>query len=721
LTVSAVQEDFWGEPIPGIDEYVDATFGPGGYLARKWGSGYRTREGQVGLSRAVDAAIRERSHLLSEAPTGTGKSLAYSVPATYHAATRQQTVVIVTANIALQEQLFLKDLPLLAEILPWSFTYGLMKGRGNYLCRSQFEKHRLEHRQLSMLSGERNAPANERERMRLVQWAEQEVKAHGFGDQSSLGWKPSDKLWREFSVAPEECKGHRCAFKDTCGALAAQRKARGSQVVVTNYHVLFTHLLIWMERGVDGILPAFDFVVLDEAHKAADVARDFFGWKYGESSFKRLAKHVRGTHPQLTDSLERAAGFFFQQMYDLRRDRDRYKARVVPSKLSVHDVQAGEQLLERLGDFAAAVDKELAALETLTSSTEAGERTHAAEQAKNRSVKLSNAVRSLLEGVDEDEVVFLEEDEFRAAHIACRLVRPGRVLHGALFGKTVKRAAEDGEEPPPEEPVGVACTSATLATESGFGFARSELGVSEARELTVESPFDYPNQALLILPDIVEPNDPTFGTECAALLLRTIVLARGRTLGLFTSRKRMNEVYDAIAGKTPYRILKQDDGQRTQLVDEFRRDTHSVLLGVSSFWAGVDVQGESLSVVFIDKIPFPPPDDPVVERLTETDKRAWAGYAVPRAIIEFKQGFGRLIRSATDRGVVVCCDSRIRTKGYGKQFLRAMPKGMQKVKNLDAIRDWLDDPAAFASPAEAAAPESMLPPTPPVEEIDPFS
>lgn len=707
---NAAMEDLWGAPIPGPDEYVDAAFGVGGYLAAGR-PGYRPREGQVQLARAVDQAIRTRTHLLSEAPTGVGKSYGYSVPATYHAAVNARTVVIVTANIALQEQLFNKDLPLLAEILPWSFSYGLMKGRGNYLCRSQYEKQRLSDRQQSMFADERSVPANERDRVRLAKWAEHEIAVGGYGDQSSLGWKPADKLWREFSVAPEECKGQRCSFKDACGALAAQRKARQSQVVVTNYHVLFIHLRLWMERGIDAVLPPFDVVICDEIHAAPSIARDFFGWRCSEGSFKKLARYVRGTHPLVTDGLERAAGWFFQQMLELRRDRDRYKARVVPSRLSGHDVQAGEQLLERLGEFSAVVGQELAALEG-AGGAEAGERAHDAEQAQERALKLSVAVRSVLEGAGDDEVVFLEEDEFRTVHVACRLVRPGRVLHGALFGKTIRRAVEDGATEPDETwPVSVVCTSATLATESGFGFAREELGVDECAELVVESPFDYPNQALLILPEVCDPSDDAFTGECAAILLRTIVLARGRTLGLFTSRKRMNEVYDLIAGRVPYRILKQDDGQRTQLVEEFRRDTHSVLLGVSSFWAGVDVPGESLSVVWIDKIPFPSPDDPVVERLTETDRSAWFTYAVPRAIIEFKQGFGRLIRSATDRGVVVCCDKRLQTKRYGKQFLRAMPAGMQKVKNLESIREWLDGPEALEAPA----------PTPPVEEIDPLS
>lgn len=396
-------------------------------------------------------------------------------------------------------------------------------------------------------------------------------------------------------------------------------------------------------------------------------------------------------------------------MLQLRRDRDRYKARVVPSRLNQHDERACVDLLDQLKAFKDVVERELVALESMGRDDES---VSAAELARDRTDKLTAVVSSVLNGASDDEVVYLEEDEFRAVHVACKLVRPGGVLNSALFGKTILPKAEDGEAPAEDavaEPVSVVCTSATLATASGFDFAKGELGVRDCAELVVESPFDYPSQALLILPEVVDPQHALFTSECAAVLLRTIVLARGRTLGLFTSRKRMNEVYDLIHGKTPYRILKQDDGQRTQLVEEFRRDTHSVLLGVSSFWAGVDVPGESLSVVFIDKIPFPSPDDPVVERLTETDKGAWQRYAVPKAIIEFKQGFGRLIRSATDRGVVVCCDRRLETKPYGKRFLKAMPEGLQKVRNLEAIRDWLDDPEALAEP------------TPPVEEIDPLS
>jgi ATP-dependent DNA helicase DinG len=836
-------DELWGEAIPPLGEYVDRTFGAGGYLARKWGPSYQPRDGQVALAYAVDRALTARTHLLSEAPTGchargqlvrmsegadkrvedivvgdelmgpdleprrvlslargtdrmvdivpldggqtwrvneghvltlvhddvlvdvalreyrewsgvkkffyqqrrvlygnrednirygrtafsvvptgtvepffgfsldgdgrfllgdgtvthnTGKSIAYSVPATYHAATRRQTVVIVTANIALQEQLVKKDLPLLAEVLPWGFSFGLFKGRSNYLCRAQLEKNGFADRQQAMFD-DRHLALNpqDRDRARLFEWARMQVGSEAFGDQSALGWKPSDKLWREVSVGPDDCRGRRCAFARTCGALRAQQAARESQVVVTNYHIFFTHLLIAMDRGQDLILPPFDAVIMDECHQAASVARDYYGWSIAEGSVKRAASYYRSSAPDFVERVTRAGAQFFTQMRALRADEHRYKARVVPAMLNASDRRAGDLLLGELVELGHRLDQEHAGAEALR----ADERLAVLEIAKGRVDKLLGAVRATLEGGGDNEVIFLEEDEFRQVRVVCRLVEPAQVLHDGLFGKTVVR------EGLPPQPVAVVGTSATLATGGDFAFARRELGVQACEELVVASPFDYGRQALLIIPDgLSAPNDAAFTREVAAVFLRTIELARGRTLGLFTSRKRMNDVYDAVAGRTPFRILRQDDGQRTQLVEEFRRDVHSVLLGVASFWAGVDVPGDSLSCVFIDKLPFPGPDDPIIDRLTETDKRAWQQHAVPRALIEFKQGFGRLIRSSTDRGVVVCCDTRLITKGYGKQFLRALPKDMQKVRNLEAIREWLDVPAAGGA-----------------EEIDPLS
>lgn len=679
------------EVIPSPHEYIDRTFGLGGYLANRWGETYQPREGQILLARAVDHVLCERTHLLSEAPCGVGKSIGYSVPATYHAAMHGKVVVIVTANIALQEQLVQKDLPLLAEILPWAFSFGLMKGRGNYLCRSSYEEVRLSGRQETMFE---SGTAAERDKVRLMQWAEKEVADRlrgvgGYGDVSSLNWKPADKLWRELSVSPEDCLGKRCEFAETCGARAAQKLARDSQVVVTNYHLFFLNLLMCMDRGA-GILPPFDAVIFDEAHQAANIARDFFGWKIGEGSIRRAVRYFRNRDPQFAESVQQAGMVFFDQMMRLKWDRDRYRARIVPSKLNQAEVGATEALLDKLLNLAGRLYGEMRAIGAGGGG--------AAQQAKvevefNRVQKLCNYVAGL-KGDDDDNVVyFIEEDEFRKAHVAARLVKPAQVLYEALFENTVVHGDEDGVQSDPQR-VSVVCTSATLATESGFEFAAGELGAHGYESLTVESPFDFESQALLIIPEMYDPNDVRFTSEVAAAMLRTIVLARGRTLGLFTSRKRMNEVFDAVNGRTPFRILKQDDGQRTQLIEEFKRDTHACLFGVASFWAGVDVPGESLSCVFIDKIPFPTPDDPVLDRLSETDKRAWNGYAVPRAVIEFKQGFGRLIRSTTDRGVVVCCDTRLITKGYGKQFLKSMPKGMQKIRNLEAIREWLDGPQA---------------------------
>jgi len=689
-----MNDDNWDAVLPAEDAYLEATFGPDGYLARCWGPSYQPRDGQIVLAQAVDQALKNRTHLLSEAPTGTGKSIAYSVPATYYAATRGKTVVIVTANIALQEQLVKKDLPLLAEILPWTFSFALMKGRNNYLCRSKYEESDFDGRQQSMFGGADNdngGSSEERDKTRLFRWAEEQIETRGYGDRSTIvGWNPSDKLWRDLSVGPDDCHGSKCEYAGQCGALAAQHRARECRIVVTNYHMFFTHLLIYKDRGIDVILPPFDAVIFDEAHAAAAVARDFFGWQMTEGSVRRLARHVRQSNPELADQALRAAGWFFAQMMSLRRDQGRYKARIVPERLNRDDREAGTNLLEQLSGMHKALVSEIDAL------GDDSDQVGRAESILRGVERLTGSVKNVLEGGGDNEVLFIEEDAFRkSVTVACRLVQPAQVLRGLLFGKTILRGGSDDQEPE-KLPVSVVCTSATLATDSKFSFTASELGVPHCDELIVDSPFDFERQAILIIPNVCDPNAPEFTSEVAAVLLRTIELARGRTLALFTSRKRMNDVFNLVAGRSPFRILKQDDGQRTWLIEEFKRDVHSVLMGVASFWAGVDVPGQSLSCVMIDKLPFPTPDDPVLDRLMETDKRAWAGYAIPRAIIELKQGFGRLIRSDTDRGVVVCCDSRLITKGYGKQFLRAMPKGMQKIRNLEAIREWLDGPEAAA-------------------------
>ena len=651
------------------------------------------------MARAVDDALTRRTHLLCEAPTGTGKSIAYAVPASYHAATSGKRVIIVTANIALQEQIVGKDLPALAEILPWDFTYALMKGRSNYLCRSKYSKMILngDGRQQAMFAADRARQATQdAERDRLFQWARAEIESGGIGDMSSIPFQPPDKIWRDFSVPAEECKGYKCAFKETCGALRAQREAKQAEVVVTNYHLFFLNLLLYAERGVDLILPAFDAAIFDEAHKAADIARDFFGWNVRESTPKRVARYFRDRHPTEVSDVEKASGWFFEQMRALRHDHKRYQARVVPANLSQADVEATANLVEALSALEKLFSDDR---DALVRARESDDKIITCEKAWEKATKIRKSIESVVTPTDDNEVVFLEEGEFRDVTVACRLVRPGKVLRSALFEKTKNEyASTDDDRPDGEvvygESVSVVCTSATLATDSGFEFAASELGAPEGYDqLTVETPFDFESQALFVIPekDLCDPNDDGFTGKVAQLFLRTISLARGRTLGLFTSRKRMNEVFEYVKGKTPFNVLRQGDEPRTALVERFRSDTHSVLLGVASFWAGVDVPGESLSCVFIDKIPFPTPDDPVLDRLRETDKRAFGVYAIPRAVIEFKQGFGRLIRSTSDRGVVVCCDLRLLTKGYGKQFLRSMPK-MQKIRNLEAIRDWIDVP-----------------------------
>ena len=316
-------------PIPDESDLVASVFGATGYLAGAF-PGYRPRAGQIMFARAVQDALKSKRHLLAEAPTGTGKSLGYAAPASYYAARTGRPVVIVTANIALQEQIVKKDLPLLQKIVPWRFTYALMKGRNNYLC----EDKRLDFEAEIATGKEPFAQATIEERRQLPvvrEWARASAiggTEEESGDASDLPFEPLPSVWRRFSVAADECKKNRCKQKHHCFGNRALETARQSLVVVTNYHLLFAHLAVYAQAGVDAVLPPFATVVLDEAHKAADIARDFFGFRITHETVRRTVRGLRQDEPNLVTALERASERYFGAMGALRRDKERYKARL---------------------------------------------------------------------------------------------------------------------------------------------------------------------------------------------------------------------------------------------------------------------------------------------------------------------------------------------------------------------------------------------------------
>jgi ATP-dependent DNA helicase DinG len=663
---------------------IDATFGPEGLLSEKF-AGYAPRKGQVDMARAVEAAIAKREHLVVEGPTGTGKSLAYLVPSIAsiagdpeapRGAAGRGRVIVVTANIALQEQLVGKDLPLLKEILGLDFDFALAKGKSNYLCLDALGRALGEG-----LLGSSDPAAKQLER--LLAWAQSTET----GDVSEFPETPSPAAWRKISTSADECKGSGCKFRAQCFAEKAKVAFSNADVVVTNYHLFFAHLLVrakmreLKQRGapveIDVVLPPAGVVVFDEAHKAADIAREFLGFQLSAGQVEWL---VRGFDHELANDAIREARSFFSAAYSHFKSRS-YKARL--KKGHPLDATRLAEVLDRVSKFYK---------DAIGAGSWSPDETAELAVRQKRGATLAAQFRMMTKPENfADQVFFLEENargRNPAVVVRSKPIEVGPFLEKELF-------SEFGT---------VVLTSATLATGSGsapFSWVKKELGLTEkhvAAELLAESPFSWKDQVMLVVPDTMcMPDDrERFPEDVADHVFEATEAAGGRTLGLFTSYKNLEKAHARIAETRPnYRVMKQGEKPRTALVKDFREDVTSVLLGVESFWAGVDVPGESLSCVVIDRLPFPTPDDPIIDAIAEKDDKWFFNVAVPRAIIQFKQGFGRLIRTTSDVGCVVVLDRRVREKSYGRSFLAALPRGI-------AMSTKISDVAAFLSKERAA-------------------
>jgi ATP-dependent DNA helicase DinG len=629
-----------------MDDYIGEVFGSDGILS-KCLTGYESRPGQIRMVRTVDSAFSNECHVMAEAPTGIGKSIAYSVPAIYHALENSKKTVIVTANIALQEQLFIKDLPFLSAVLPWPFKYSLIKGKSNYLCvdqwQTEIEKSRLKTRR-------------DIEKYRsILQWA----KRTKDGDKSELAFDPPSYMWSLFSVTSDQCKGGDCRHHGECFVEKARKNVENSDIFVTNYHLLFAYLKLRSQTGKDLILPPFDFVICDEAHKAADIARDFFGFRMTERSTMFVTKMLgRLALNDLYDELEDAAIDFF------RRLKMYYNSKSYSVRIKSPNVM----------DYMALKDALIAAGNRLsTAVSETDERSFKAElkMAATAAYNMSSNLEEAITLNDDNMVYFIEEMINREVALRGKPITVDSFLGRELFDRSES----------------VIMTSATLAVDNNFYHINKEVGVESPYSLVVESPFNFKEQALLVIPEHMPPaNDISFSNEVAKAVATAIELADGRVLGLFTSYRNLNMAYDYIFRELSekYNILRQGDRPRMSLVEEFKKDVKSVLLGTESFWAGVDVPGESLSCVVIDRLPFQTPSDPILDAVSSRNSRWFMSYSIPRAIIALKQGFGRLIRNSSDRGVVVVLDRRIVTKPYGVKFLASLPEVMRS-KRIESI------------------------------------
>jgi ATP-dependent DNA helicase DinG len=592
------------------------------------------------MARAVEEAIRGKHALAIEAPCGIGKTYAYLLPAIEHAIATDSRVIVCTANIALQEQIYEKDLPALARILPRKFTYALIKGINNYLCLDRYHETLEE---IAPITFDRKEL---RHWQKIQEWAD-ETKT---GDLSDLSFEPADAVWNRVNGSSELCNGSECRYYDECFAMDARRKLRGAQVIVTNYHLFFAHLRVKSFGAGDVILPPATIVICDEAHDMADIARDFFGARltpYSMNTLVRGANFLRrgGT----AERLRQASRQFFLQVRDVADRRLR----------KPHWISA-DGVLKAVGEY-------------LEEMKEAKARTED-EAELDKIAKFSMAAQGYVETLqhfltlgDPNCVYWVDKDE-KFSRLQSRVIDVSPVLEEQLFKTTPT----------------VVLTSATLTANGQFDFLKRETGGREAREVRVDSPFDFQEQAILVVPKMkAQPNDPAFAGEMSQHLNRIISLLRGRTMCLFTSYKNLIACAEQ-AESTGVRILRQGDQPRSKLLKEFRKDEGTALFATSSFWQGVDIPGDALSCLTIDKIPFMNPGDPLLEALQERDPNSFSSYSLPKAILDLRQGFGRLIRRRSDRGVVVIFDTRLYTKSYGGEVLASLPD-CPVHRDLDAL------------------------------------
>lgn len=628
-------------------------FGPEGLIAKAH-SEYEYRPGQIDMAQAVMRAFEEKKHLIVEAGTGTGKTLAYLVPAVAAALGGNGRVIVSTGTKNLQEQLMEKDIPFLQSILPKPFAASYMKGRNNYLC-------------LNRLARAQSAPVLEGlDEVDYFDEVSEWSRETETGDRAELSNLPESlSFWRHIDARSDSCLGQKCPDFDACFITRMRNRAQEADIVVVNHHLFFADLSL-RNGNYGSVLPDYTAVILDEAHLVEEVASEYFGAQVSNYQIDDLVRDLgmltiedAEVDRELTHSVARMSRFsdsFWMGFRDGRGEDGRYP--IIPGTFAKKKAGA-EMEATPLGELYLALEGAIARTETTLDALP--DKPPEVESVVRRLRQIRFELEFIVTGDDKKFVYWLERRN-RGVFLRASPIDVAGLLQDKLF----------------EEVPTVVLTSATLSSGGNFSFIRDRLGIDTADDLIAASSFDYQSQAILYLPArMPDPRDREWGSAAAAEVARILQATEGRAFVLSTSLAGMQSLFENVWAEIDYPCLVQGSASKGQLLKKFRETPNAVLFATSSFWQGVDVRGEQLSCVIIDKLPFAVPTDPIVAArqryIEDCGGSSFYEYSVPQAIIALKQGLGRLIRSTTDRGVLAILDPRLRTKGYGRTFLQSLP------------------------------------------------
>jgi len=615
-----------------ISNPIEDILGEKGSLSRSF-QGFEFRPAQVQMALLISEALRNRGQVIIEAGTGTGKTMGYLVPIIMSG----KKTVISTGTINLQEQIFFKDIPIISKTTGLKVDSLMMKGRKNYLCLHRY------HQYFSFPSILKPDGDAVRVRERFDGW----LKKTKIGDRAELPWlADNDPLWEAVSSNSDQCQGIECIHREGCFLNALRKRAAQAEIIIVNHHLFFADIMV-KQGGFGEIIPRFQAVVFDEAHKIEEIATNYFGVNLSTGQLVAFVKDVEKETEELCDTdkqeIKRHLNIIrscTEQIQDLFYQSDEKGRLIGDGVLRIHegpsaDIRKGlNYIQQRLGHAIAA-----------------------------RAEDMGRSLEVIFSSDDPDWLNWYEKRE------------RGMVFHASPLdvSKSMRELLYDNVKT-------IIFTSATLSTNGNFDYIRSCLGIPEnAFEGIYPSHFDFKTQTIMYVPnDLPSPNSKDFAVEAAKRVIEILEITSGRALILFTSYSNLNIVYELVSGKLPYTVYRQGDAPRSILLERFRQDTHSVLLATGSFWQGVDVPGDALSCLIVDKLPFDSPGDPLVaariESIRSKGGNPFMEYQLPSAIISLKQGFGRLIRKRSDRGVLAILDGRILTARYGRFFFDSLPE-----------------------------------------------